>query len=235
MKKPVTNVSASVRDRLLKRLRSEGRPFDELLQYYAIERFLYRLSLSEHAKDFVLKGALMLQLWDLPLSRATKDIDLLAREASTVDELIAMVRRCLSVAVPDDGLRFDPESVQADPIRVNASYKGIRVVCKGLIGRARFSVQIDVGFGDVVIPGPARISFPSLLGMDEAQLDGYTPETAIAEKFEAMVVLDMANTRMKDRKQIGDLIEHKGLQRDAEKLREKMGADALKAIIRRFQ
>ena len=198
MKKPITNMAASVHARLLKRAKAEGRPFNELLQYYAMERFLYRLSRSTYADRFVLKGALMLQFWGGPLSRATKDIDLLGRPTASVSELVAIVRACIEVDVEDDGLLFDPASVTGEDIRLAANYDGARVRCAGILGNARIALQIDVGFGDIVTPREQAIEYPSLLDLIPPRLLGYTPETAIAEKFQALVVLDMANTRMKD-------------------------------------
>lgn len=198
MKKPIINMAASVHARLLKRAKAEGRPFNELLQYYAMERFLHRLSRSAYAHRFVLKGALMLQFWGGPLSRATKDIDLLGRPISSVSDLAAIVRACIAVDVEDDGVRFDPASVIGERIRLAANYDGVRVRCGGSLGNARIALQIDVGFGDVVTPREQAIEYPSLLDLVPSRLLGYTPETAIAEKFQALVVLDMANTRMKD-------------------------------------
>ncbi|RMG12191.1 MAG: nucleotidyl transferase AbiEii/AbiGii toxin family protein, partial [Deltaproteobacteria bacterium] len=198
MKKKATNLAASVHARLLDRAKAEGRPFNELLQYYAMERFLYRLSRSEHGDRFVLKGALMLQLWGRPVTRATRDIDLLGRGASNVDYLVDVVRSCLALEVEDDGLRFDPECVTGKEIRLAANYDGVRIRCKAQLGNACVSLQIDVGFGDVITPGAQEIEYPVLLDFEAPRLLGYTPESAIAEKFQAMVVLDMANTRMKD-------------------------------------
>jgi len=198
VKKRIANMPTSVHARLLNRSRSEGRPFNELLQYYAMERFLYRLSRSEHADRFVLKGALMLQLWRLVFTRATKDIDLLGRTATNVEELVEVVRRFLSVEVDDDGLRFNAATVSGEPIRLHAHYDGVRIRCGANLGNARISLQVDVGFGDVITPGPQKIHYPALLDFDPPRLLGYTPETTIAEKFQTMVVLDMANTRLKD-------------------------------------
>jgi hypothetical protein len=198
MKKRVTNMAASVHARLLNRAKAEGRTFNELLQYYGMERFLYRLSRSEHSAHFVLKGALMLQFWGAPLTRATKDIDLLGREAQSVDQLVACVKDCFAVDVEDDGLRFDADSVSGDEIRIDAKYSGVRLTFVAFLQRARIHLQVDVGYGDVVTPEAQDVEYPSLLDFEPPRLLGYTPETAIAEKLHAMVILDMANTRMKD-------------------------------------
>lgn len=127
MKKPIINMAASVHARLLKRAKAEGRPFNELLQYYAMERFLYRLSRSTYADRFVLKGALMLQFWGGPLSRATKDIDLLGRATASVSELVEIVKNCLTAKVEDDGLLFDQASVTGEEIRFVVNYDGVCV------------------------------------------------------------------------------------------------------------
>jgi len=198
LKKRITNVAASVHARLLNRAKAEGRPFNELLQYFAMERSLYRLSRSEHAERFVLKGALMLQFWGGPLSRATKDIDLLGQSAMPVEELVEIIRSCLGVAVDDDGLSFDLQQVAGEEIRLAVNYNGVRIRCHAGLGNACVALQVDVGFGDVITPGAQPIEYPTLLDFDAPRLLGYTPETVIAEKLEAMVVLDMANTRMKD-------------------------------------
>ncbi len=194
---PISNVAASVHARLLNRARAEGRPFEELLQYYAMERFLYRLSLSTYGDQFVLKGALMLQIWGGPLSRATRDIDLLGTVAPLTD-MIEIVRACADLECEDDGVRFDAHSLSGERIRLTADYDGIRVRCAAHLGNAHVVVQIDVGFGDVITPGAHYIEYPTLLGFNAPRLLGYPPETFIAEKFQALVALDMANTRLKD-------------------------------------
>lgn len=198
MTKRVTNVAASVRARLLNRAKAEGRSFEEMLQYFGMERFLYRLSRSDHADRFVLKGALMLPIWGGPLSRATKDIDLLGRATATVEELIDVVAECMAVSVDDDGLLFDPGAVTGEEIRLASAYQGVRIRCQARLDTARIHLQVDIGFGDVVTPQALALVYPTLLDFEAPRLLGYTPETVIAEKFEAIVVHDMANTRMKD-------------------------------------
>jgi len=198
VKKKVKNIAASARARLLERARSEGRPFNEILQYYAMERFLFRLSRTEHAGRFVLKGGLMLPLWGGPVARATRDIDLLGRDKRSVADLVGVMRECVLAKVPDDGLVFDPKDVVGEEIRLAARYDGVRVRCGGHLATARILIQIDVGFGDVVTPAAQTTTYSSLLDFEAPRLLATTPETAIAEKLEAIVVLDMANTRMKD-------------------------------------
>jgi nucleotidyltransferase AbiEii toxin of type IV toxin-antitoxin system len=194
----VTNLPASVHQRLLNLSRQTKRPFNELLQYYAIERFLFRLSRSPHAPEFVLKGALMLRVWNVSIARPTMDIDMLGQLPNSVEALVKVVRECLAAEVPNDGLHFDTESVRGDAITLKAKYQGVRIRVGGNLGNARLSLQLDFGFGDVIVPQSVWIEYPELLDFGRPHLLGYTPESAIAEKFQAMVELEMANTRLKD-------------------------------------
>lgn len=196
--KSPSNVAASVRQRLLNRARSDHRPFSELLQYYAMERFLYRLSRSPHAKRFILKGALMLRVWNSPQFRPTLDIDVLGKMLNEDANLVAKIKDIIGVEVPPDGLVFDSDSIQAERITHSAEYEGIRIRLKAELDSAKVSIQIDVGFGDVVFPGPQPCILPVLLDFPPPKLMGYTRESAIAEKFEAMVRHRELNSRMKD-------------------------------------
>ena len=192
------NVPASVRQRLLNRARSDRRPFNELLQYFAMERFLYRLSQSAHADRFVLKGALMLQVWRSPDIRPTMDIDLLGRTSNAEDDLMAQLRDILAVDVEPDGLAFDADSIRTERITEGANYEGIRIRFPGTLATARIHMQIDVGFGDVVYPAPEAADLPTMLDFPAPRLLCYSRESVIAEKLEATVKLGMLNSRMKD-------------------------------------
>jgi hypothetical protein len=198
MKRAPTNLAASVHQRLLNLARASNRPLNELLQYFAIERFLYRFSLSPYAEQFVLKGAQMLRAWEAPLARPTMDVDMLASQtANTVENLERIVRECCEVEVAD-GVRFDAASARGEAISKGAEYQGVRVRVRGALGKIRLNVQVDFGFSDVVVPGPVPTELPQLLDLGAPRLLGYTPESAVAEKFQAMVALDLANTRIKD-------------------------------------
>ena len=192
------NVPASVRQRLLNRARSDRRPFNELLQYFAMERFLYRLSQSAHADRFVLKGALMLQVWRSPDIRPTMDIDLLGRTSNAEDDLMAQLRDILAVDVEPDGLAFDADSIRTERITEGANYEGIRIRFPGTLATARIHMQIDAGFGDVVYPAPEAADLPTMLDFPAPRLLCYSRESVIAEKLEATVKLGMLNSRMKD-------------------------------------
>lgn len=191
------NLPASVHQRLLNLARNADRPLNELLQYYAIERFLYRLGQTRFRKKFVLKGAQMLRVWHTPTSRPTMDVDLLGTVENSVENLEKIVRECCAVEA-DDGVIFRPETVIGGVIRKNAEYRGVRVSLQGLLGNLRLNVQIDFFFGDTIVPSPVEISLPQILDFGSPALLGYTPESAIAEKFQAMVELDLTNTRIKD-------------------------------------
>ena len=192
------NIVASIHQRLLNEARQANRPFNEILQYFAIERFLYRLSVSRHADKFVLKGALMLPIWSAPLSRPTMDIDLLGRTPNHVDGVVEIVRDICQTDVGPDGLTFDASTVEGEQIAEQAEYEGVRVRFRATLGNARITMQVDVGFGDVIVPSPERVSYPTILGPPAPQLDGCSKENLVAEKFQAMVRFGEVNSRMKD-------------------------------------
>ena len=192
------NIAASIHQRLLNQARQEGRPFNELLQYYAMERFLYRLGSSEHAKKFVLKGALMFTAWRTSKTRSTMDIDLLGNCSNAIDEASAIIRDICTTKVEPDGLSFDANSITAENITEDADYQGIRLRIRGNLGTARVRLQIDIGFADVVVPRPTILDYPVILDLPAPQLYCYTKESTIAEKFQAMIKLGILNSRMKD-------------------------------------
>lgn len=139
----------------------------------------------------------MLRLWHAPTSRPTMDVDLLGTVVYSIEKVKNIVRECCAVEV-EDGVIFCPETVVGSEIRKNAEYRDVRVNLQGLLGTIRLNVQIDFGFGDALIPSPIEISLPQILDFGSPELLGYTPESAIAENFQAMVELDLANTRIKD-------------------------------------
>jgi hypothetical protein len=198
MNKPKSNLPASIHQRLLNIAKKENRPLNELLQYYAIERFLFRLGSLPLRENFILKGAQMLKAWTQhTLTRPTMDIDLLGRVNNEPENLEEIVCQCCLVEI-EDGVVFDPQTISSERIKKDAKYQGVRIFVKGLLGKIRLSIQIDFGFGDRVFPAPIEISLPQLLDMGSPQLLGYPPETTIAEKFQAMIALDLENTRYKD-------------------------------------
>lgn len=189
---------ASIHARLLNLARDDNRPFQEVLQYYGLERFLYRLSRSPYARKFVLKGALMLRVWQAAVSRPTRDIDLLGYVDNAIPAIEAIVRELCAIAVEPDALVFDPATVSGRAIKEGADYEGVRITFVGRLGKARIPMQMDIGFGDVVHPSIEEKQYPTLLPLPAPQLRTYPLETVVAEKFQAMVHLGTLNSRMKD-------------------------------------
>ena len=191
------NVGASVRQRLLNLAHARGQPMELLLTRYALERLLHRLSLSPHRERFVLKGAMLLATWFDEPHRATRDVDLLGFGDAADDALLETFREIMAVEV-DDGVTFDLEGLRIEAIREEVEYGGSRLRTTAALAGARIPITVDIGFGDAVEPGVEDIDLPVLLDMPSPYLRAYPPETVIAEKFHAMVVLGRANSRMKD-------------------------------------
>lgn len=192
------NLGASIRNRLLNKARAEKLDFNLLLTRYALERMLYRLSVSKQRDQFLLKGALLFDLWfDVP-HRPTHDADFLGFGSAEIPHIEALFRDVCQIKA-DDGIVFRPETVKADEIRKEANYAGLRVRLMGLLDDARCPVQLDIGFGDAVVPGPEEVLYPVILGeMPEPHLRVYPRDTVVAEKLEALTSLGMLNSRMKD-------------------------------------
>lgn len=192
------NMAASVQARLLNIAKAEGRDYGQILTKFALERLLYRLSQSKHADSFLLKGALLFDLWfDMPL-RPTRDIDLLGFGLAELPHVIGVFEDLCRIDVKD-GMVFTIESIKAEEIRKEANYAGIRVSMIGLLGNARTAIQVDIGYGDAVTPAPEFVTYPVLLDDFAApKLRAYPRYTVVAEKLETIVTLGIANTRMKD-------------------------------------
>jgi len=158
-KRGVKDIAASVRARLQTNAKQTGRPFQEVLQYFAMERLLFRLSVSPYVDKLVLKGGLMLTAWRAPSTRPTKDIDFLARIPNDVDSVVAIVKDICGQEVDPDGLVFDIDSVEGRVIKEDADYEGVRITFLGYLQKARVTMQIDMGFGDVVVPGAILTDF----------------------------------------------------------------------------
>ncbi len=196
--KPVKNIARSVRQRLLNEAKRVGRLYNEIEQYYAMERFLYRLSRSEHGDKFVLKGALLFTVWHGRRFRATRDIDLLGCLDNSREVIAKVFADVCSQNVPDDGLIFNPSSVSTVAITEDADYQGVRVNVEGRLDTSRIRIQIDIGFSDVVVPSPTEVDYPAILDFPPPRLKVYSRQSVVAEKLEAMVSLGEGNSRMKD-------------------------------------
>jgi predicted nucleotidyltransferase component of viral defense system len=192
------NNAASVRARLKNIADKEQKQFDFILMLYFIERLLFRLSLSRYSEQFVLKGGLLLYLIMNEKARATKDIDLLARETSSNMDALRYIFTDISAIPFDDAVTYDTDSITTERIKEDADYEGVRIKVTARLGNIRKSLQFDIGFGDVVVPKPEALEYPTLLDMDKPIIKAYSKESVIAEKFEAMLYLAELNSRMKD-------------------------------------
>lgn len=198
MKKEIKNIEASIKARLKNKAQETNRPFAEVMQYYGMERFLYRFSKSKYADKFILKGALLFAVWQIPDRRTTLDIDFLARFDNEVAAIEKVMKDVCGTNVDPDGLIFDPQTVKGMKIKEDADYEGVRVKFTGFLDRAEIPMQIDVGFGDIVYPKTRVIDYPVILDFPKPHLNGYPQESVISEKFEAMIKLGLLNSRMKD-------------------------------------
>ncbi len=192
-------MSHSVAQRLLNFSKSGGEEYNFILSRYGVERLLYRLSQSPQGRRFVIKGASLFLVWFGHAFRTTRDVDLLGEGSSELEDVAKLFRELCEVdSVAVDGLIFQNDSVRVNRIKEEQDYEGVRVQLRAMLGRIRIDLRVDVGFGDAITPAPDRITFPTLLDGPAPSLLAYPPYTAIAEKFQAMVVLDLANSRMKD-------------------------------------
>lgn len=197
MAKAVTNVGASVRARLLNLSRETGQNYNLLLTRYALERLLHRLTQTGHRDRFVLKGAMLMTTWFDDPHRPTRDIDLLGFGDAEPEAMLEVFREVCSVEA-DDGVEFDREALKVTANREDLAYGGLRLQTFASVGGARLRIVIDIGFGDAVEPGLEELELPVLLDQPSPVLRAYARETVIAEKFQAMVMLGQANTRLKD-------------------------------------
>ncbi len=196
--KNVKNIAASIKQKLLNKSKEMARPFSEVLQYYGLERFLYRISASKYQNNFTLKGALLFTAWRQSAIRSTVDIDLLGKVSNNPDDIVKIFQDICNQKTEDDGLRFDDSSIVAEQITLDADYQGVRVLLYGYLDTARIRIQVDIGFSDVITPDSEVLEYPTILDMPVPKLNCYNKETAIAEKLQAMVKLDLLNSRMKD-------------------------------------
>ncbi len=219
------NLVVSVRERLLNVAKARQEDFGLVLTKYGMERFLYRLSQSKYHDRFVLKGALLFEVWTERPHRPTRDIDLLGSQPATVAEMKKVFGEICAQSVQDDGLVFQQKSVRAERIREDQAYEGVRIRCQARLGNIRIPLQVDVGFGDAVTPGPITLRYPTLLDFPAPIIRAYPRETVVAEKFHAVVKLGVVNSRMKDFYDIGILSREFGFS----------GGVLAEAIAARFQ
>jgi predicted nucleotidyltransferase component of viral defense system len=212
-KREIKNLGASVRARLTNIARETKRDFDAILLQYFQERFLYRLSISPYHSAFVLKGALLFLVYEMPFLRPTKDVDFLVRSKSKDNVTIKGMIQDIARIDVEDGVRFFPESASLESVMEDADYAGLRVKLKGSLDKAIKTLQIDIAFGDVLVAGPIEMEFPLLLDDQPApRLKVYSNESSIAEKFQSLVKLNILTSRMKDIYDILFLASHQPFQ-----------------------
>ena len=197
-RKTIRDVPASVHQRLLNLAREQRVRFEGMLQRYAVERFLYRLSASDEVDRFTLKGAALLRMWTGQELRPTRDIDFLARGARDEAAIRTALQDVCSIPCREDGVVFDPATISITSIRIDQPDGGLRVRIRGGLGRVRLAVPVDIGFGDVITLGRREEVYPTLLDLPAPRLWTYPRETMIAEKFHAMASLGERNSRVKD-------------------------------------
>jgi predicted nucleotidyltransferase component of viral defense system len=194
----LSNLAHSVRQRLLNLSKEREEDPNLIFIRYALERLLYRLSRSDKAEQFVLKGAMLFAVWTDRMHRPTRDLDLLGLGNPSDRVLVETFRQIAQTEVEPDGLEFDSENISITDIREAQDYPGKRVKIVAKLGNAPIRLQVDIGFGDVVTPEAEEINYPTLLDFPLPRVKTYPRETVVAEKLQAFVAFDMAISRMKD-------------------------------------
>jgi hypothetical protein len=199
MKREIENIAVSIQARLKNKADESGRPFNEILQYYGMERFLHRLSKTPHVNEFILKGGLMFYGLGIPMRRTTRDIDFLGISGNLQKDILAIVETAMTYSFPDDGVVFVPKTLRLSQTQAEANQGGIRITFVGYLGKVKLPMQVDIGFSDELASDALNIDYPVLLaGMKHPQLKGYPPESIISEKFHAMIRFADLNSRWKD-------------------------------------
>lgn len=199
----------SVKARLKNLVIEEGGTFQEKLITYALERTIYRISISKYKERFTLKGGIFLYaLFNKNFARSTMDIDLLAQKISNDESEIKKVFCNIYSIQYDDALRFDLDTLEVHTITAFKKYHGVNVSIIAYLDRTKIPVSIDIGFGDTVYPEKTSMDFPVLLDLNKPQIYTYSIYSAISEKFEAIVSLGLANSRYKDFYDIYELVKN---------------------------
>lgn len=198
MARKISNIPAAICARLQNVARRKRTDFQNILVRYALERLLFRLSLSPYRDLFILKGAMLYAVWIEAPHRMTRDLDLLSSNSHETESLMEIFREIFQQEVDEDGLVFDVEAMDVAAIRDDQMYGGIRLRTTARLDNAAIPVRIDIGFGDAVTPDPVEVEYPVLLDQPAPRINAYPRETVVAEKFEAMMVLGLGNSRMKD-------------------------------------
>ncbi len=192
------NYAASVKQKLLNLARERKEDYQLLLTKFALERVLARISASRFQTSFILKGAMLFEIWSETSHRATRDLDFLSFGSNEIAEVENIFKEICSIEIIEDGLTFDIASLKGGKIKPDQEYEGVRVQFTAYLEKVRIPLRIDVGFGDVVKPKVNEVEFPTMLNFPKPLIRTYPPETVIAEKFHALTYLGMTNSRLKD-------------------------------------
>ncbi|MEI7501472.1 MAG: nucleotidyl transferase AbiEii/AbiGii toxin family protein [Bacteroidota bacterium] len=196
----MTDIGKSIRTRLLNLAKKENLSFQLVIIRYMQERLLYRIAVSKYVDNLCLKGGVLLYIYSKEQTRPTRDIDFLGTKIpNETESMKSAFREICSIHYPADAVAFDINSIVAEEIAGQNVYPGIRLFVDANLDTIRQRIQVDVGFGDIVVPAPVKLSYPTLLSGSVIPLvRAYSLETVIAEKFEAMIDLSVLNSRMKD-------------------------------------
>lgn len=199
--KQSSNNAHSIKDRLFTYATRQEEEFNYVLIRYISDRLLYRLSQSDYKKEFILKGATLFSVWkNGEAHRATKDLDLLRVGSNEVEEVIEVFKKICCQECVEDGISFSPEELKGEIINRDQEYEGVRVFLPARLGNAKVKIQVDIGFGDAVTPPAEEVEIQtfSFLNLPLPSLQVYPHETVVAEKFQAMVLFGIMNSRLKD-------------------------------------
>jgi hypothetical protein len=192
------DIASSIRQRLVNYSKENNDEFQLTLTRYGLQRLVFRITSSPYSHSFVLKGAMLFTLWTDEKYRSTRDLDLLGFGGAGIPEMEQIFKEICDISDPEDGLIFLKESVKGEAIRKEEEYQGVRITFQARLGNAKIPIQVDIGFGDAITPAATEIDFPNILGLSTARIRSYPKETVVAEKFQAMTNLGMANSRLKD-------------------------------------
>lgn len=198
MTKNITNTADSIKQKLINISRQRGDDPNLIFIRYTIERLLYRIGCSKYKNQFILKGAMLFAIWTGKTHRPTKDLDLLGFGDSSAEKLISIFTQICNVKVQDDGLEFISDSIEIAEIRKDFEYPGQSIKLQAKLGNARINIHIDIGFGDIVVPKPIEINYPTLLNMNAPKIRAYPIETVVSEKCDSIISRGILNSRMKD-------------------------------------
>lgn len=190
----------SIKARLLNMSDGNNKKYQQLIVRFFHERLLFRLSKSEYRERFILKGGALLYAFEEFIPRPTLDIDFMGHRINNDKaNVLTAFKNIASMSYPEDGITFHTDTLTADDITVEKTYPGVRIGMVANIGSYKQNLTFDIGFGDVIVPRPQELEYPTLFdAMEEPDILAYSLETVVAEKFQTMIDRGRFNSRMKD-------------------------------------